>query len=170
LVVTWAAPANDGGGTITGYKAMAYSDSSKFCMWTSGPLTCTITGLAAGAYTIAVRAINVAGAGPFGLSTPVAGLESAGGLVFRAGYGRGHVFTLPEAAAKVEGTLTMVISDAAGRVVWERTVDAATREIAWNGRASRGGAVAPGLYIARVRVNGAAGGQDMIKAGITLRA
>ena len=62
--VTWSAPAWNGGATVTGYTATA-SPGGATCVWTSGPLTCTITGLANGtAYTFSVTATNVAGAGP----------------------------------------------------------------------------------------------------------
>jgi hypothetical protein len=63
VALTWAAPAVTGGTPITGYKAMAVSDTTKSCT-TTGALTCTITGLTNGtAYTFTVRASNGAGAG-----------------------------------------------------------------------------------------------------------
>ena len=51
--VTWTAPASDGGSPVTGYTVVA-SDSTtpanggETCSWTTGPLTCTVTGLTNG--------------------------------------------------------------------------------------------------------------------------
>jgi streptogramin lyase len=62
-LVTWSAPAADGGAEITGYTVTA-SPGGATCSWTSGPLACTVAGLAAGTpYTFTVTAANAAGAG-----------------------------------------------------------------------------------------------------------
>lgn len=57
---------------ITRYTATA-RPGGKSCTWTSGPLTCTVTGLKSGkAYTFTVRATNAVGTGPRSASsTPV---------------------------------------------------------------------------------------------------
>ena len=68
--VAWTAPASDGGSPVTGYTVVA-SDSTtpanggETCSWTTGPLTCTVTGLTNGdTYSFTVRAINGIGLGP----------------------------------------------------------------------------------------------------------
>jgi hypothetical protein len=61
--ITWEAPSSDGGATITGYTVTA-SPGGRTCTWTSGPLTCTVTGLTNGTeYTFIVTATNSAGTG-----------------------------------------------------------------------------------------------------------
>ena len=65
VAVTWSAPSNNGGLSITSYIATAYSNgvsTAKVCS-TSGILTCTITGLTIGqAYRFRVEAFNGRGA------------------------------------------------------------------------------------------------------------
>lgn len=61
--VSWSAPASDGGSPITGYTVTS-SPGGKTCTWTTGPLSCTVTGLTNGtAYTFRVRATNGVGDG-----------------------------------------------------------------------------------------------------------
>jgi hypothetical protein len=59
--VTWSAPASNGGSAITAYTVTA-SPGGKSCVWSSGPLTCTVGGLANGTpYTFTVTAANAVG-------------------------------------------------------------------------------------------------------------
>jgi len=60
VVVSWVAPTNTGGG-VTSYIVTA-SPGGATCTWTSGPLTCVVTGLTNGtAYTFSVVSANSQG-------------------------------------------------------------------------------------------------------------
>ena len=64
-VITWTAPTDDGGSVITSYTVTS-SPGDTDCTWTSGPLSCTVTGLTNGTeYTFFVTATNA-----FGTSDP----------------------------------------------------------------------------------------------------
>ncbi|MGA3147456.1 MAG: HD domain-containing phosphohydrolase, partial [Acidimicrobiales bacterium] len=69
-VVTWTAPASDGGSPVTGYTVVAgdsttSANGGEACSWTTGPLTCTVTGLTNGdTYSFTVWATNSVGVGP----------------------------------------------------------------------------------------------------------
>lgn len=64
-VITWTAPTDDGGAVITSYTVTS-SPGDIDCTWTSGPLSCTVTGLTNGTeYTFIVTATNA-----FGTSDP----------------------------------------------------------------------------------------------------
>jgi predicted RNA-binding protein with TRAM domain len=67
VTVTWAAPSDVGGSAIIRYT-VATADSTapgrggQTCTWTTGPLTCTVTGLTNGdSYTFTVTATNTVG-------------------------------------------------------------------------------------------------------------
>jgi outer membrane protein assembly factor BamB len=75
-VVSWTAPADDGGSPVSAYTITS-NPGSRTCGWSSGPLTCTVTGLTNGqAYTFSVTATNGVGTGPASAAsnsvTPVA--------------------------------------------------------------------------------------------------
>jgi len=73
LIISWTAPVDDGGATITAYTATATDgSSSSTCGWTTGTLTCTISSLTNGtAYAVTVVATN--SIGDSGNSTTVYG-------------------------------------------------------------------------------------------------
>jgi hypothetical protein len=67
--VKWAAPPTNGGATITSYTATA-SPGGHTCSWSTGPLSCVVTGLTNGtAHTFKVQATNAVGPGPLSLAS-----------------------------------------------------------------------------------------------------
>ena len=60
-VVSWSAPVSTGGAAITGYTVTS-SPGGRTCEWTSGALSCVVTGLTNGTgYTFSVTATNASG-------------------------------------------------------------------------------------------------------------
>ena len=75
VTVSWSAPADTGGYPVTGYTVTA-SPGAATCSWTTGPLSCTVTGLTNGTrYTFTVNATNTVGTGS--ASTPSSSVFAA---------------------------------------------------------------------------------------------
>jgi hypothetical protein len=67
--VVWSPPLTYGGSAITAYTVMSNPDDGVPCVWSAGPLQCTVTGLTnETGYSFTVTATNVTGTGPS--STP----------------------------------------------------------------------------------------------------
>ncbi|MGA3149337.1 MAG: fibronectin type III domain-containing protein, partial [Acidimicrobiales bacterium] len=102
-IVTWTAPGSDGGSPVTGYTVVAGDSTTpanggETCSWTTGPLTCTVTGLTNGdAYSFTVGATNSVGPGP---SSPGSNTVTPG--------------TVPGPPSGVSGTA----GDADATVIW----------------------------------------------------
>jgi hypothetical protein len=79
--VTWDAPASNGGAAIDEYTVTS-DPGGQTCVWTTGPLSCTVTGLTNGtAYTFTVVATNSVGdSDPSAPSNSVTPSEAAGNL------------------------------------------------------------------------------------------
>jgi predicted RNA-binding protein with TRAM domain len=69
VTVTWTAPSSDGGSSVTAYTVVAGdvttpANGGEVCTWTTGPLTCTVSGLTNGdTYIFGMSATNAIGTG-----------------------------------------------------------------------------------------------------------
>jgi hypothetical protein len=147
-IVTWSAPANDGGAAITLYKAYAVNDTAKSCT-TTGALTCTVTGLT-GSNTFVVRATNSVGrSAASAASGTVVGLQ--GGAVIASASPAfsvsqrdgGLVFALPQGVQAGR----ILVSDLRGRQVWSMNVSGTAAS--WNGILANGKPMSNGVYMVR---------------------
>ncbi len=116
--VTWAGSA-PGSAPITSYVVRAVQDTSKSCTWTTGPLSCTVTGLTNGtSYTFTVRAVSSVGPGQ--ASDPSAAVIPA---------------TRPSAPTSVQAS----VLTASGT--------SATATVSWTAPASNGGLPITGTFV-----------------------
>jgi hypothetical protein len=94
VTVSWTAPVHDGHATITGYTVTASGGGGQTCTWTSGPLSCTVSGLTSGtAYTFTVTATNSVGTGPASSASASVTVASGG----NGGSGEGNERDAPTA-------------------------------------------------------------------------
>jgi len=82
--VTWSAATTRGGEPVTSYVVSAAEEPARTCTWTSGPLTCAVTGLTNGtAYTFTVTASSSVGrsatSGASNAVTPQGPTQASGG-------------------------------------------------------------------------------------------
>jgi hypothetical protein len=71
MILSWTAPASNGGHPITGYNVVTVNNPGFFCS-TNSTLSCEVEGLTEGVgYSFRVRASNMLGTGPASAVTPV---------------------------------------------------------------------------------------------------
>jgi hypothetical protein len=106
--VGWQRPESNGDATITSFLVRTLEDTTKSCIWTSGPLACVVTGLSPGVtYTLTVFAENANGRGPG--SAPISATVPGGGVLLSGwNYTRDvYVNTTPSnGGASVAATVT----------------------------------------------------------------
>src|SRR5690606_6763210 len=121
VIVAWGAPANNGGATITKYTVTGTPSGS--CEST-GPLNCSITGLAPGDYSFTVTATNSAGNSAASAAATVkvpVGLLPDAFAIHMDGALTPYTYRLPTNMIGVTEMFSMTISDVRGKQVWTRT-------------------------------------------------
>ncbi len=110
VTVSWTAPASSGTLPVTSYLVRATSDAAKGCDWTTGDLTCTVTGLTNGTpYSFTVRAVSDVGPGALSESsapvTPAGlpGAPTAVKVVLLSGGGQNATATVSWTAPTADG-------------------------------------------------------------------
>jgi hypothetical protein len=170
--VSWLAAPN-GGSPITGYKAYLVQDTTKACQWTSGELTCTITGLNVASAIFQVRAFNAIGAGPLSANSPAipVGLAAGSFVVRVSGSKNAFAFRLAESAVGATDRVKMTITNASGRTVWSKssTPSRDGLELTWNGKASNGHAVSSGLYVVKISLLTGGGEMEFAEKAVSLK-
>lgn len=169
--VSWLAAPN-GGSAITSYKAYLVQDTSKTCTWTTGELTCTITGITQASASFQVRAFNAVGAGALSAASATIPVGLAAGSFIVRVSGARSVFAFRLAPSAVEATdrVKMTVANASGRTVWSKSLSPAREglELTWNGKSSNGHPVSAGLYVVKITLLTGAGETEFAEKAVTL--
>jgi hypothetical protein len=146
VVVSWTAPASNGGQAITGYRVTS-SPLGRTCT-TAGTLTCTVLGLVNGTpYTFTVKATNPKGTGPASTASSSVTPVTVPGATYvrltpnrlvdsRIGVGLGSGLTANIAQ-------TFMVS---GKMPFDPSTDVPTGAIAVTGNLTVTGQTAPGYF------------------------
>jgi hypothetical protein len=130
VIVTWSAPTNNGGSSITGYKVTT-TPGGKSVSVPASASSADITGLKPGTYRFTVRAVNGAGSSAWSSSSNAITIVTVAGNPPRVGYwmlgadGKVYAFGDSKPLGNAPGSAVAIASLRNGKGYW--VVDAAGR-------------------------------------------